>query len=63
MKLNIKKPYASLKWELISRRTGRQVTRTVRLLHENRGKNYLTGSRFRPIPLNAIAIYDLIRNA
>lgn len=63
MKLNIKKPCASLKGALINRRTGRQVTRTVRLLYKSRGKIHLTGSRFRPIPLNAIAIYDLIINA
>lgn len=63
MKLNIKKPYASVKGALINKRTGRQVTRKVRLLHEYRGKYYLTGSRFRPIPLYAISIYDRIINA
>lgn len=63
MKLNIKKPYASIKGALINRRTGRQVTRRVRLLHKYKKKDYLTGSRSRPIPLCSFMIYQLIINA
>lgn len=63
MVLNIKKPYAFIKWALINRRTGQQVTRKVRLLHKKNKKDYLTGSRSCPIPLCSIMIYQSIINA
>lgn len=62
MKQNIKKPYASVKWSLSHRLTGRQAKRKVKLLHNCIKKEYLTGSRFRPIPICSIAIYNLIIN-
>lgn len=63
MKLNIKKPYASVKITAIHRQTGQRSKRKVRLLHEFQGKEYLTGSQSRPIPVHSIMVYDLITNA
>lgn len=63
MKQNIKKPNGFVKCTFYNRQTGRQVKQRKRLLHYDKKKEYLTGSRSRPIPLYSIAIYNLIIKA